>query len=191
MEFTSGGPAAAFATSTLLVAVAEIGDKTQLLSFALAARYRRHAPVILGILVATLVNHALAGTLGVVLARLASPRATAWIVGLSFLAFALWALKPDRLDDEPAGRGGIFVTTLIAFFLAEMGDKTQFATIGLGARFGMPVVVTLGTTLGMMIANVPAVLIGGRLAERFPLGAMRYVAAALFALTGIATLLLT
>ena len=181
--------ATAFGTSTLLVAVAEIGDKTQLLSFALAARYRRHGPIIWGILVATLVNHALAGTLGVLIAQWLSPRATVWLVGLSFLAFAVWALFPDRLDQGPQSRGGIFVTTLIAFFIAEMGDKTQLATVGLGARFGMPVVVTLGTTLGMMIANVPAVLFGNRLADRFALGTMRFAAAALFAATGLATLL--
>jgi putative Ca2+/H+ antiporter (TMEM165/GDT1 family) len=179
----------AFATSTVLVAIAEIGDKTQLLSFALAARYRKHGPIICGILVATLLNHAMAGTLGVVIAQWLSPRTTVWLVGLGFLAFAVWALFPDSLDEGPKSHGGIFVTTLFAFFVAEMGDKTQLATVGLGARFGMPVVVTLGTTLGMMIANVPAVLFGHRLAERFPLGAMRFVAAALFALTGLATLL--
>ena len=178
-----------FATSTALVAVAEIGDKTQLLSFALAARYRKHTPIICGILVATLVNHALAGTLGVLIARQLSPGTTLWLVGLSFIAFGIWALFPDKLDSGPPGRGCIFMTTLIAFFIAEMADKTQLATIGLGARFGMPVVVTFGTTLGMMLAHVPAVLLGQKLAARFPLGAMRFVAAALFTLTGIATLL--
>ncbi len=182
------GALAAFATSTALVAVAEIGDKTQLLSFALAARYRDHAPIIWGILVATLANHALAGTLGVLIAAHLSPGTTVWLVGLSFMAFGVWALFPDRLESGPKSRGGVFTTTLIAFFIAEMGDKTQLATVGLGARFGMPVVVTLGTTLGMMLANVPAVLVGQRLAQRFPLGAMRFVAAALFVLTGIATL---
>ncbi len=180
----------AFATSTVLVAVAEIGDKTQLLSFALAARYRDRMSIIWGILAATLVNHALAGTLGVLAARMMSPQLTAWIVGGSFIAFGIWALFPDRLDQGPRDMRGVFVTTLVAFFLAEMGDKTQFATIGLGAQFGMPVVVTLGTTLGMMLANVPAVLLGSRLAERFPLAAMRFVAAALFMATGSATLLL-
>ena len=182
------GALAAFATSTALGAVAEIGDKTQLLSFALAARYRDHAAIIWGILVATLVNHALAGTLGVLIATHLGPGTTIWLVGLSFMAFGVWALFPDRLDTGPESRGGVFTTTLIAFFIAEMGDKTQLATIGLGARYGMPLVVTLGTTLGMMLANVPAVLLGQRLAQRFPLGAMRFVAAALFMLTGIATL---
>ena len=156
------GALVAFATSTALVAVAEIGDKTQLLSFALAARYRDHAPIIWGILVATLANHALAGTLGVLIAAHVSPGTTLWLVGLSFMVFGVWALFPDKL---------------------------QLTTVGLGARFGMPVVVTLGTTLGMMLANVPAVLVGQRLAERFPLDTMRFVAAALFMLTGIATLL--
>ena len=179
---------AAFAISTALVGVAEIGDKTQLLSFALAARYRDHAPIVWGILIATLINHALAGTLGVLIAAHLGPGLTIWLVGLSFMAFGIWALFPDKLGDGPKSRGGVFTTTLIAFFIAEMGDKTQFATIGLGARFGMPVAVTLGTTLGMMLANVPAVLLGQRLAQRFPLGAMRFVAAALFMLTGIATL---
>jgi putative Ca2+/H+ antiporter (TMEM165/GDT1 family) len=180
----------AFATSTVLVAVAEIGDKTQLLSFALAARYQRRMPIIWGILVATLVNHALAGTLGVLAAQMLSPQVTVWVVGASFIAFGVWALFPDKLDHGPRSMRSVFMTTLVAFFLAEMGDKTQFATIGLGARFGMPVVVTLGTTLGMMLANVPAVLLGGRLAQRFPLSAMRFVAAALFVATGLATLLL-
>ena len=182
------GALAGFATSTALVAVAEIGDKTQLLAFALAARYRDHAPIVWGILVATLANHALASSLGVLIAAQLEPGTTGWLVGLGFMAFGVWALFPDRLGEGPTGRGGVFTTTLIAFFVAEMGDKTQLATVGLSARFGMPVVVTLGTTLGMMIANVPAVLVGQRLAQRFPLGAMRFVAAALFMLTGMATL---
>jgi len=179
----------AFGTSTVLVAVAEIGDKTQLLSFVLAARYRSHWPIIWAILVATLVNHALAGTLGVLLAQWMSPSITRWVVGLGFIGFGIWALFPDRLDEEPRSHGSVFMTTLIAFFLAEMGDKTQLATIGLGARFGMPVPVTLGTTLGMMLANVPAVLIGSKLAAKLPLDKMRFVAAALFLLTGVATLI--
>ncbi len=184
------GTITAFATSTVLVAVAEIGDKTQLLSFALAARYNERMPIIWGILVATLVNHALAGTLGVLAAQWMSPRITMWVVGASFIAFGVWALFPDRLERGPRSLRSVFVTTLVAFFLAEMGDKTQFATIGLGARFGMPVTVTLGTTLGMMLANIPAVLLGNRLAQRFRLSAMRFVAAALFMATGAATLLL-
>lgn len=182
------GVAAAFATSTVLVAVAEIGDKTQLLSFALAARYRERAPIVWGILVATLVNHALAGTLGALAAQALSPQLAARLAGASFIGFGIWALFPDKLEHGPRSRKTVFMTTLVAFFIAEMGDKTQFATIGLGARFGMPLVVTLGTTLGMMLANVPAVMLGQRLAGRFPLAAMRFVAAALFVATGVITL---
>lgn len=179
----------AFSTSTLLVALAEIGDKTQLLSFVLAARLRKPWPIIWGILVATLANHALAGSLGVWLARMLPEGWLGWIVGLTFIGFGLWALWPDRLDDEPSMHpAGAFVTTVIAFFLAEMGDKTQLATVALGARFDSLTAVVVGTTLGMMIANVPAVVMGEALARRFPLGAMRYVAAALFIVTGLLTL---
>ena len=179
----------AFTTSTVLVALAEIGDKTQLLSFVLAARLRKPWPIIWGILVATLANHALAGSLGVWLARLLPDGWLAWIVGLTFIGFGLWALWPDKLDEEPAIHpAGAFVTTTVAFFLAEMGDKTQLATVALGARFESLVAVVIGTTLGMMIANVPAVFIGEALAKKFPLGAMRFVAAALFIVTGLLTL---
>lgn len=178
----------AFAVSTALVAVAEIGDKTQLLSFALAAHYRKPGVIILGILIATLANHALAGWLGVLLAEWLTARTTSLLVGCGFIAFGVWALFPDRLDDAPKTHGGVLITTLIVFFIAEMGDKTQLATIGLGARFGLPLAVISGTTLGMMIANVPAVLIGHRLADRLPLRAMRWTAAALFFLTGALTL---
>ena len=179
----------AFTTSTVLVALAEIGDKTQLLSFVLAARLRKPWPIIWGILVATLANHALAGSLGVWLAHLLPDGWLAWIVGLTFIGFGLWALWPDKLDEEPAIHpAGAFVTTTVAFFLAEMGDKTQLATVALGARFESLVAVVIGTTLGMMIANVPAVFIGEALAKKFPLGAMRFVAAALFIVTGLLTL---
>ena len=181
-------PLTAFTVSTVLVAVAEIGDKTQLLSFALAAHYRKPGIIILGILVATLANHALAGWLGVLLAQWLPPRATALLVGAGFIAFGVWALFPDRLDGAPKTHGGIFMTTLIVFFIAEMGDKTQFATIALGARFALPLAVIGGTTLGMMIANVPAVLIGHRLAGKLPLRAMRMIAALLFFVTGAVTL---
>lgn len=179
----------AFSTSVLLVALAEIGDKTQLLSFVLAARLRKPWPIIWGILAATLANHALAGSLGVWLARMLPEGWLTWIVGLTFIGFGLWALRPDKLDEEPEVHpAGAFVTTLIAFFLAEMGDKTQLATVALGARFDSLVAVVVGTTLGMMIANVPAVFVGEALAKRFPLGAVRYVAAALFIVTGLLTL---
>lgn len=179
----------AFVTSVVLVAIAEIGDKTQLLSFALAARFRRPGPIILGILVATLANHALAASLGVWLASLISPDTLRWITGLAFIGFGVWALVPDRFDAQnDAPRHGVFITTLVAFFIAEMGDKTQLATIALGARFDAPIAVITGTTLGMMIANVPAVWIGERLAAHLNLRVMRRVAALLFFATGLLTL---
>jgi len=180
--------AQAFLTATALVTLAEIGDKTQLLSFILAARLRRPRPIMAGILVATLANHALAGWLGAVAARRLPAAWLPWIVGLSFIAFGLWALVPDRLDDDEAPQAsarGVFVTALVAFFLAEMGDKTQFATVALGARFDSLTAVVAGTTLGMMLANVPAVLIGERLAHRLPLTWIRRGAALLFVLTGL------
>jgi len=180
----------AFVTSTVLVALAEIGDKTQLLSFVLAARLRKPLPIIAGILVATLANHALAGSVGVALARLLPPASLPWITGLLFVGFGLWTLHPDSLDDDPKlHRAGAFVTALIAFFIAEMGDKTQLATVTLGARFDSLTAVVAGTTLGMMIANIPAVLIGEALAQRLPMKAVRYVAAAVFIVTGIVTLI--
>lgn len=180
----------AFLASTLLVAVAEIGDKTQLLSFVLAARLRRPWAIIAGILVATIANHALAGSVGAWLAHLAGPDVMLWTTGLLFIGFGLWALHPDALDGDPkTHRAGAFVTALIAFFIAEMGDKTQLATVALAARFDSLAAVVLGTTLGMMIANVPAVIVGGKLAARLPMQAIRYSAAALFVLTGALTLL--
>ena len=180
----------ALLTSTLLVAVAEIGDKTQLLSFVLAARLRQPWAIIAGILVATVANHALAGSVGAWLAHLAGPGVMLWVTGILFIGFGLWALHPDALEDDPKiHRAGAFVTALIAFFLAEMGDKTQFATIALAARFDSLAAVVAGTTLGMMLANVPAVMVGEKLASRLPLKAIRLVAAGLFILTGVATLL--
>ena len=182
----------AFITSTLLVALAEMGDKTQLLSFILAARLRRPAAIIAGIFVATIANHALAGWVGAWIATFFSPETLRWMVGVAFIAFGLWTLKPDELgeDEAPkAGHASAFMTTLIAFFLAEMGDKTQFATIALAARFDSLLWVVVGTTLGMMAANVPAVLIGEKLAHKLPLKAIRWTAAAVFAVTGIVTLL--
>ena len=180
----------AFLTSTVLVALAEIGDKTQLLSFVLAARLRKPGPIIAGIFVATILNHALAGSVGVWLAQMIPPQWLPWITGAVFIAFGLWALHPDSLDDDPKlHRAGAFVTTSIAFFIAEMGDKTQFATVALGAQFqGALVAVVTGTTLGMMLANIPAVLIGEKLAQRLPLNTIRWIAAAVFILTGILTM---
>ena len=179
----------AFLTSVLLVAIAEIGDKTQLLSFVLAARLRKPGPIIAGILAATLVNHAAAAWIGSLLAGLASQSILVWIVGLSFIGFGLWALHPDSLEDSPRlHKAGAFVTAFVAFFLAEMGDKTQFATIALAARFDQLAPVILGTTLGMMLANVPAVWIGEKLARKIPMDAVRKLAASLFIIVGILTI---
>lgn len=179
----------AFLTSTLLVALAEIGDKTQLLSFVLAARLRKPGAIIAGIFVATLANHALAGSLGVWLATLISPQVLPWATGLLFVGFGLWTLHPDSLDDDPKlHRAGAFVTTTIAFFIAEMGDKTQLATVALGARFDLLAAVVIGTTLGMLVANVPAVLVGEALAQKLPMQAIRLAAAGVFIATGLITL---
>jgi putative Ca2+/H+ antiporter (TMEM165/GDT1 family) len=181
----------AFITSTLLVALAEIGDKTQLLSFVLAARLRRPMAIIAGIFVATIANHALAGWIGAWIATFFTPETLRWIVGIVFIAFGLWTLRPDELDDDDAPQAShtsVFMTTLIAFFLAEMGDKTQFATMALAARFDSLLWVVLGTTLGMMAANIPAVLIGEKLAKNLPLKAIRWTAAAVFAATGVLTI---
>jgi Ca2+/H+ antiporter, TMEM165/GDT1 family len=180
----------ALLTSTLLVALAEIGDKTQLLSFVLAARLRRPWPILAGILLATLANHTLAGALGNWIATLVPRHDLVIGVGMLFIAFGFWTLHPDALDDDPRiHRAGAFVTALVAFFLAEMGDKTQIATVALAARFDSLVQVVLGTTLGMMIANAPAVWLGDKLAERIPLRALRITAAALFIGFGVLTLL--
>ena len=166
-----------------------MGDKTQLLSFVLAARFRKPWPVVLGILLATLANHFLAGAIGAWLASLVSPATLKWIVAISFFAFGLWALKPDELGEDPAmPSAGVFLTTLVAFFLVEMGDKTQLATVALAARYDSLVAVVLGTTLGMMIANAPAVWVGETLAHRVNMTYMRWVAAALFVVLGVLTL---
>ncbi|MBI3141145.1 MAG: TMEM165/GDT1 family protein [Rhodocyclales bacterium] len=180
----------AFLTSTVLVALAEIGDKTQLLSFVLAARLRKPLAIIAGIAVATLANHLLAGSLGVWVAGLIPPQLLPWLTGLLFVGFGLWTLHPDSLDDDPKlHRAGVFATATIAFFLAEMGDKTQLATVALGARFEALAAVVGGTTLGMLLANVPAVLVGEALAQRLPLQAIRIVAALVFIATGGVTIL--
>jgi len=174
-----------------VVALAEIGDKTQLLAFILAARFRRPVPIIAGILCATLVNHGLAGALGAWIMTTLNPAVLRWVLGLSFLGMAIWTLIPDKIEDEEdsmASRYGVFGATLVSFFLAEMGDKTQFATVAMAAHFGTPVLVVLGTTAGMLIADVPAVFIGRGLAERIPMRLVHGVAAALFAVMGLATL---
>jgi putative Ca2+/H+ antiporter (TMEM165/GDT1 family) len=178
--------------STGLVALAEIGDKTQLLSLVLAARYRRPWPIVAGILVATLLNHAAAAALGAWITQAVGPALMTTILGVSFLVMAAWVLVPDKLDDEdsaPKARGGIFLTTALLFFAAEMGDKTQVATVMLAARYDALVQVVMGTTVGMMLANVPVVFFGGALAKRVPLGIVRKLAALAFAILGIAALL--
>ena len=177
--------------STALVALAEMGDKTQLLSFVLAAKLKRPWPIVAGIFVATLANHALAGTVGAWLATLVAPQTLTWIVAVSFFVFGLWALVPDRLDGtREYSRGSVFLTTLLAFFVVEMGDKTQLATVALAARYEPLAAVVAGTTLGMMIANAPAVWLGERLAQRVNMKAMRWLAAGLFVLMGVLTLVL-
>jgi Ca2+/H+ antiporter, TMEM165/GDT1 family len=183
----------AFAVSTGVVALGEMGDKTQLLALMLAARFRAPRPIIAGILVATLANHAGAAALGAWLTRLVDPQWMRWLLGGSFLAVALWMLIPDRADDEAEGRTGgglgVFGVTTLAFFLAEMGDKTQIATVMLAARFDAIVAVTAGTTLGMMVANVPAVLLGERIVKLVPIAWVHRIAALIFAAIGTAILL--
>jgi putative Ca2+/H+ antiporter (TMEM165/GDT1 family) len=177
--------------STGIVALAEIGDKTQLLTLVLAARYRRPWLIIAGIFAATLLNHALAGAVGAWLSAAIGPDWMRWILGLSFIAMAVWLLIPDRLDesDESARNyGGIFLTTFVVFFLAEMGDKTQIATVALAARFDSLVAVVVGTTVGMLIANAPVALFGEALARRLPIRAVHAVAAAVFAVLGVGLL---
>ncbi len=175
--------------STAVVTLAEMGDKTQLLSFVLAAKLKHRMAIIAGIFFATLANHFFAGYVGSWLASLVSPQTLKWIVAISFFAFGIWALKPDKLDENQNLRGtGVFITTLIAFFLVEMGDKTQLATIALAARYDSLTTVVMGTTLGMMIANVPAVWIGEKLTHRINMKVMHWVAAALFMVLGVLAL---
>lgn len=181
----------AFLASTAVVALAEIGDKTQLLAILLATRFRKPIPIIGGILAATLANHFLAALVGHSIAGLLDSPAFRYAIAAGFIAMALWTLIPDKIDDDmkTPTHAGVFMTTLIAFFLVEMGDKTQVATIALGAQFGTSLrdvlAVTAGTTLGMMIANVPAVYLGEALIKRVPLKAVRMVAAALFLALGL------
>lgn len=173
--------------STGVVALAEIGDKTQLLALLLAARYRKPWPIIGGILVATLLNHALAGWFGALAAQWLRPEVLRWVVAASFIAVAAWTLKPDSLDEDGQATPsrGAFVATAIAFFIAEIGDKTQVATVLLATRYEPLWQVVVGTTLGMLLANVPVVLLGARFADRLPLKAARYTAALVFALLAV------
>ena len=176
--------------STLVVALGEIGDKTQLLALLLAARFKRPIPIIAGILAATLLNHSLAGLLGGWIRSAVTPDVLRLALGISFLAIAVWALKPDKLveKEQAYGRFGIFAVTFGAFFLAEIGDKTQLATVALAARFDNLVWVVAGTTFGMLLADVPAVLLAEKLSVKVPVKVVRYVAAGVFAAVGIATL---
>jgi putative Ca2+/H+ antiporter (TMEM165/GDT1 family) len=179
----------AFLVSTMVVGLAEIGDKTQILSLMLAARFLRPVPIIFGILFATIANHAVAGLAGSYFGDLVSGPRLRWILGLSFLSVSVWALFPDKYEgnDKAIGRSGAFMSTLVAFFLAEIGDKTQIATVGLAARFEQFYPVVMGTTLGMMLANIPGVLLGHRLADKLPVKAIRIVTALVFAVIGVLT----
>jgi putative Ca2+/H+ antiporter (TMEM165/GDT1 family) len=178
--------------STGVVALAEIGDKTQLLAFILAARFKKPLPIIAGILCATLVNHGLAGALGAWITSVVSPGAMRWILGLSFIGMAIWTLIPDRIEEEEtqvAKHLGVFGATLVTFFLAEMGDKTQIATVALAAHYAAPLMVVIGTTLGMLVADVPAVFVGNRFAAKIPMKLVHSIAAGIFAVMGVLTLL--
>ncbi|MBT9488919.1 MAG: TMEM165/GDT1 family protein [Rubrivivax sp.] len=183
----------AFLVSTGVVALGEMGDKTQLLALLLAARFRRPWPIVGGILVATLANHAAAGAVGGWVAALMGPVALRWLIGGSFLAMAVWMLIPDKIDEDEVARTrtrfGVFGTTVVAFFIAEMGDKTQIATVALAARFSDLWAVVAGTTLGMMLANVPAVFLGERVARAVPMALVHGISALIFAVLGVLTLL--
>ena len=181
----------AFLVSTGVVALGEMGDKTQLLAMLLAAKFRKPVPIILGILVATLANHALAGAVGDWVARALGPDVLRWVIGLSFLAMAGWMLIPDKIDEEDtdaAPRWGVFGTTVVAFFLAEMGDKTQIATVMLAAQYNAYFAVVAGTTLGMMLANAPVVWLGERMTRLVPMRVVHIVSALVFATLGVVAL---
>jgi putative Ca2+/H+ antiporter (TMEM165/GDT1 family) len=178
--------------STGVVALAEIGDKTQLLAFILAARFKKPWPIIAGILCATVVNHGAAGALGAWITSTLSPGVLRWVLGASFIGMAIWTLIPDKIEEEEtqvAKRFGVFGATALTFFLAEMGDKTQIATVAMAAHYANPVWVVIGTTLGMLLADVPAVFVGDKLAHRIPMKLVHGIAAAIFAVLGVATLL--
>ena len=178
----------AFFISTAIVALAEMGDKTQLLALVLAARFRKPWPIVLGILVATLANHGLAGAVGAWVTTFVGPQVLRWILAASFIAMAVWMLIPDKLDEgdaDGAPRWGVFGTTLVAFFLAEMGDKTQIATVMLAAQYNAYLWVVAGTTLGMMLANAPVVWLRERITRKVPLRAMHLISAAIFLVLGL------
>jgi putative Ca2+/H+ antiporter (TMEM165/GDT1 family) len=188
---TGGAGLEAFAVSVGVVALGEIGDKTQLLALLLAARFRKPLPIVAGIFVATVANHAAAAALGAWIVQAISPQWMRWLLGASFLAVAAWMLVPDKADDVAGterGRFGVFGLTVVAFFLAEMGDKTQIATVMLAAKYDSVWIVAAGTTLGMMLANVPAVLIGDKAVNFVPLVWVHRIAAGVFALLGVLVL---
>ncbi|HNQ10977.1 MAG TPA: TMEM165/GDT1 family protein [Giesbergeria sp.] len=181
----------AFLVSTSIVALAEMGDKTQLLALVLAARFRKPWPIVWGIFVATVFNHALAGAAGAWITTLIGPQMLRWVLGVSFIAMAVWMLIPDKLEDGDTGEGprwGVFGTTVVAFFLAEMGDKTQIATVMLAAQYSGWLWVVAGTTLGMMLANAPVVWLGERITRRIPLRTVHVVSAGIFLVLGILAL---
>ena len=181
----------AFLVSTSIVALAEMGDKTQLLALVLAARFRKPWPIVWGIFVATVFNHALAGAAGAWITTLLGPQVLRWVLGVSFIAMAVWMLIPDKLEDDDTGEGprwGVFGTTVVAFFLAEMGDKTQIATVMLAAQYSGWLWVVAGTTLGMMLANAPVVWLGERITRRIPLRTVHVVSAGIFLVLGILAL---
>ena len=181
----------AFLVSTAIVTLAEMGDKTQLLSLVLAARFRKPWPIVLGIFVATLANHALAGAVGSWVTTVLGPQVLRWVLGLSFIAMAVWMLIPDKLDDDGVtehSRWGVFGTTVIAFFLAEMGDKTQIATVMLAAQYNAYLWVVLGTTLGMMLANAPVVWLGDKLVKKVPIRLVHVISAVIFLVLGVVAL---
>ena len=178
--------------STGVVALAEMGDKTQLLAFILAARFKKPIPIILGILSATIINHGLAGALGAWITSMVNPDVMRWVLGASFIGMAIWTLIPDKIEEEEtqiAKHLGVFGATFITFFLAEMGDKTQIATIALAAHYAAPFEVVVGTTSGMLIADVPAVFVGNKFAARIPMKLVHSIAAAIFAVMGLLTLI--
>ena len=177
--------------STGVIALAEIGDKTQLLAFILAARFKKPLPIIAGILAATLLNHGLAGAFGAWITTVISPDVMRWVLGGSFIAMAIWTLIPDKIEEEEtqiASKLGVFGATFVTFFLAEMGDKTQIATVAMAAHYGAPFLVIMGTTLGMLIADVPAVFVGNKFAARIPMKLVHSIAAGIFAVMGLLTL---
>ncbi|MBL7478874.1 TMEM165/GDT1 family protein [Legionella bononiensis] len=176
-----------------VVALAEIGDKTQLLALILASRFQQPVPIILGILVATLINHGLAGAVGMWITLLVDPSVLRWILGLSFIGMAIWTLIPDEIEENETHLGhslGVLGATFITFFLAEMGDKTQIATVALTAHYSAPLLVIAGTTLGMLLADVPAVYIGNKFATKIPMKVVHYIAAFIFLLMGIFSIFL-